>query len=144
MNRPSEVGKLMVHLIEFNHLTHYDTGKSGIVIPIALLHQTQSVDVEANLDTGASHCIFERFYGEALGLNVEAGERLEFSTATGRFVAFGHALVLTLNGFEFELVAYFAQDPLFNRNVLGRNGFLNRTLLGLDDYAGTLYLSRNS
>jgi hypothetical protein len=134
----------MPHEIQFSHLTFYDAGKSGIVIPITLQAGNYTADVEAKLDTGASHCIFERFYGEALGLRVEAGERLEFNTATGRFIAFGHSLVLALNGFEFELLVYFAQEPLFNRNVLGRSGFLNRVVLGLDDYAGKLFLSPNA
>ncbi len=43
----------------------------------------------------------------------------------------------------FELTVYFAKDYAFNRNILGRIGFLNRVLIGLNDYAGKLYLSRD-
>ena len=40
------------------------------------------------------------------------------------------------------MTVYFAKDYAFNRNVLGRTGFLNRVVVGLNDYAGKLYLSR--
>lgn len=44
--------------------------------------------------------------------------------------------------FNFEITAYFAADPSFNRNVLGRHGFLDRVQLGLVDYEGRMYLSQ--
>ena len=39
-------------------------------------------------------------------------------------------------------VVYFAQDENFKRNVLGRHGWLDRVLIGINDYDGKLYLSR--
>jgi hypothetical protein len=36
----------------------------------------------------------------------------------------------------------FAADEAFQRNVLGRRGFLEQTVLGLVDYEGRLYLRR--
>ncbi len=41
-----------------------------------------------------------------------------------------------------KTVACFAEDENFNRNVLGRHGFLDRTVLGLVDYEGKLYLNQ--
>jgi hypothetical protein len=41
-------------------------------------------------------------------------------------------------------MVYFAADDSFKRDVLGRHGFLDRMLIGLDDYAGKLYLRRNN
>lgn len=61
----------------------------------------------------------------------------------GSFLAYGHAVTLSVSDFDFDMVAYFAADESFNRNVLGRHGFLDRVLIGLDDYAGKLYLRRN-
>lgn len=52
------------------------------------------MQVEAKLDTGASFCIFERAYGEILGLNIEDGERTDVSTANGTFAVFGHWVTL--------------------------------------------------
>ena len=43
---------------------------------------------------------------------------------------------------DLDIVAYFAKDESFNRNVVGCYGWLNRVRLGLIDYEGKLYLSR--
>jgi hypothetical protein len=37
---------------------------------------------------------------------------------------------------------YFAKDESFTRNVLGRQGWLDRVKLGLIDYEGRLFLSK--
>ncbi len=132
----------MSHELNFDCLLHYDAGKTGINVPVTLWFGMASVDVISKLDTGASHCIFQRFYGEEIGLEIENGRPLEFSTATGIFKTFGHDVLMNVSGFEFEITVYFAKDYAFNRNVLGRTGFLNRVVIGLNDYAGKLYLSR--
>jgi len=44
-------------------------------------------------------------------------------------------------GSEYETTVYFAKDYNFNRNILGRQGWLDRVRLGLIDYDGKLYLS---
>jgi hypothetical protein len=35
---------------------------------------------------------------------------------------------------------YFASDEAFDRNVLGRFGWLDRMVIGINDYEGKLYL----
>lgn len=45
----------------------------------------------------------------------------------------------SVKGFDLEIMAYFAAES-FNRNVLGRLGFLNRMVCGLNDNKGRLYL----
>lgn len=44
-------------------------------------------------------------------------------------------------GLEFQPTVYFAADENFTRNVLGRQGWLDRVRLGLIDYEGKLLLS---
>jgi hypothetical protein len=128
--------------IAFELLHLYDAGKPGITIPVLLRSGGLSVDVTTKLDTGASDCIFERFYGEELKLDIESGSRQDFSAATGTFTAYGNEATLSVLGFDFDVTIYFAAHEAFNRNVLGRRGFLDRVLLGLNDYEGKLYLSR--
>jgi len=50
---------------------------------------------------------------------------------------------LTLNVLGIETVATvcFAKEESFTRNVLGRQGWLDRVKLGLIDYEGKLFLS---
>lgn len=131
---------------EFKFEVMHDYGDSdpsdGITLPIALSTGRNFVNLTASVDTGASFCIFERGYGEALGLDVETGSPMRFRTATGTFEAFGHTLTLSTVGYEFDALVYFAKDESFGRNVLGRRGWLDQVQVGIVEYESKLYLSR--
>lgn len=131
----------MIHRLAFSELVEYDAGQEGITAPVVLRIGATESRLAAKLDTGASHCIFQRSYAEELGLDIEHGHPLRFGTATGSFLTYGHTVTLIIRGFAFDVMAYFADDYAFNRNVLGRHGFLNLVRLGLIDYDGKLYLS---
>jgi hypothetical protein len=132
----------MPYQLEFRLLHNYDPGKSGIAVPITLRAGATSVALNAKVDTGATYCIFQRLYGEHLGLDIERGHQQLIATPTGSFVAYGHEVSLSVLEFEFEAVVYFAADDSFSRDVLGRHGWLNRVQLGIVDYEGKLYLDR--
>ena len=132
----------MAYELRFEELLQYNAGDSGITIPVTIRLHQDFVRFDAKLDTGATYCIFERAHGEQLGLDIESGRMERIGTAMGSFLTYGHAVTLSVSGFDFDIVAYFAADESFNRNVLGRHGFLGRLLIGLDDYAGKLYLRR--
>jgi hypothetical protein len=51
-------------------------------------------------------------------------------------------VTLTIAGFEFYSYVFFAADESFQRSVLGRNGWLDRVIIGINDYDGKLYLNR--
>lgn len=122
-------------------VTHlYDTRKTGITVDAVLRSGDRQVEVISKVDTGASYCIFNRSFGEMLGLEIERGLPEIISTATGRFVAYGHELTLWVLGIETVATVYFAADQNFTRNVLGRQGWLDRVRLGLVDYEGKLLL----
>lgn len=72
---------------------------------------------------------------------IEQGDERIFHTANSSFKAFGHSITLIVAGMEFDSVVYFAADPAFQRNLLGRNGCFNRVRFGVIDYYGKLYLS---
>ncbi len=132
----------MSYRLEFDHLLEYDTREVGISIPLTLSHGQNTEELVAKLDCGASACIFERACGEALGIAVESGHLESFGTATGAFDAYGHFVALQVEAYTLDVMVFFAKDAAFNRNVLGRTGFLDRLLVGLNDYAGKLYLNR--
>jgi hypothetical protein len=96
---------------------------------------------EAKVDTGATNCIFERIHGERLGLIIESGEKQSFSTTTGNFVTYAHEVSLSVLEIEMFTRVYFAESDSYRRNVLGRQGWLDRVKLGLIDYEGKLLLS---
>lgn len=101
----------------------------------------ESVELLAKLDTGAAGCIFERKYAEMLGLDVESGRLQRFRTVTGSFNAFPHEVTIQTLDMEFSAPVYFAQDPIFSRNFLGRTGWLDRVRIAIIDYDRLLFLS---
>src|SRR5215469_7089273 len=106
----------MAYQLSFERLIPYDAGQSGITVDTTLKLAEKSVSLVAKVDTGASYCIFERKYGLSLGLNIESGLEQPISTATGRFLTYGHDVTLVVGGFEFDSIAYFAADAGLERN----------------------------
>ena len=130
----------MIHTLDFSHLIEYDTRLTGISVDVKINAGENSIEFNAKIDTGATDCIFSRKYGEQIGLDIEAGIPVEISTATGIFKTFQHWITLSIFDYNFDVAACFAADAYFSRNVLGRIGFLDQVILGLNDYEGKLYL----
>jgi hypothetical protein len=95
----------------------------------------------AKVDTGATYCIFERDYADALGIEVEAGRMEHISTATGSFPVYGHTVVMRCLDWSVETMVYFARSPEFSRNVLGQIGWLDHFRIGLVHHDSMMYLS---
>jgi hypothetical protein len=132
----------MAYTLSFEKLENYDMDKTGITLPTILRFGDAITSFEAKLDTGSTFCIFERFHGETLGIDVEQGFREYIGTAVGGFVVYGHDVTLSVCGFDFDSTVFFAAEESIKRNVLGRFGWLNKIRLGLIDYDGLLYSSR--
>lgn len=132
----------MAEILEFDSVHEYSIFKVGISVDATLQNGNYSVDIDAKIDTGSTYCVFERHYGERLNLNIESGTFVELSTVTGNFHAYGHELTLSVLGIEFFSTVYFAESDYFDRNVLGRIGWLDRVKLGLIEQEGKLFLSR--
>jgi hypothetical protein len=132
----------VTYTLSFRSKHSYDTAKIGITSPVELAYGTNVVQVDSKFDTGASFCIFERAYGEMLGLDVESGAKTLLSTANSTFQAFGHWLTMSAFGFQFDAMVYFAADENIKRCVLGRRGFIDQFRLCLIEHDGELYTSK--
>ena len=132
----------MNYQLSFSDLIEYDTTQTGITLEVKLKLVGKEAKIKSKLDTGSTDCIFTRSIGESLGLVIEDGTVATIGTATGTFRAYLHEITMTILDFEFDVYVYFAEDENFNRNVLGRVGFLDRVVLGLVDYEGKVFLNR--
>src|SRR3990172_1082507 len=96
-NRRSTVRRMVrvPFLLSFDIVHEYMAAARDITVPVQLELGRHRIRLHAKLDTGASNCIFQRDYGELLGLDVETGAHMEFGTATGSFVAYGHRVSLS-------------------------------------------------
>ena len=116
--------------------------QAGITLAVTLRLNHDAVDCDAKIDTGSTFSIFARKVGEDLGLEIESGIKRLVGTVTGTFIVYLREVTLSVLGFELDALVGFASDEEFQRNVLGRRGFLDQTVLGLVDYEGQLYLRR--
>ena len=116
----------------------------GITVPVNLFYAEKDVEFDAKIDTGSTFCVFQRLHGELLGLEIENGIFADIGTAAGNFYAFGHELTLSVFDIETVATVYFAESEFFDRNVLGRIGWLDRVKLGLIEQEGKLFLSKYS
>lgn len=131
----------MAYSLNFQIRHSYDTRKAGISLPVVLQLGDKAALCEAKVDTGAQLCLFQREVGEHLGLDIESGDRMVVSSLGGPVVVYGHFVTLNVLELEFDSVVYFAQDYGLSRNLLGREGWLQKVRLAVVDYDAELYLS---
>ncbi len=133
----------MPHNLSFNTLYNYNSNLTGITVPIILRFADKSVDIDAKIDTGATHCIFRRQIAEALCLDVENGTPKSFALANGSLLyTYGHELTLSILDITYDTTVYFAQHEDLTRDVVGRNGFLYLLKIAIVDYDSGLYISK--
>jgi hypothetical protein len=127
--------------ITFAQTWQYLDDRAGITIPALLSYGGRIVAATAKVDTGAEFCLFNRDYGERLGLDIEEGLPIVMETLGGTLEAFGHEVTIQTLGLAFQSVVYFSRDPGLARNLLGRSGWLRNLRLGVIDYESRLLLS---
>ncbi len=128
--------------LTFSERLKYADNLQGINIEIALSVETDSpIIADVKLDTGSTYCVFQSQYAELLNLETEKGEPEIIRTATGKFLAYGHEITLTIANLEWDAAVYFAADENFPVSVVGRIGFLDRLQIGLIDYTQNLFLN---
>lgn len=127
--------------LDFTVKYRYPSTAVGVAIPVALVHGEIVVDAEAKIDTGSQYCIFRREVAEELGLEVNDGLPLKFSSLAGTLTAYGHRVIIQFLDLAFEATVFFADDYGLTRNLLGRVGWLEHLHLGLTEAENTLYLS---
>jgi hypothetical protein len=117
----------------------YDTKVTGVVLPVVLLANDCVAAASAAVDTGSTLCVFQLEIAERLEIKVESGFE-DYVNSMGTIIkVYGHEVTLVLEELSMDLMVYFPAYQQIPRNLLGRQGFLQRMLLGLDDYEGIVY-----
>ena len=130
-----------MHNLEFTRVYDYSGDDESVVIPVVLRSGANQVRVAASVDTGASFCLFGTEIAEALGLDLTSGIHSRFRTANSGFEAYGHEIELTVLGVAIQSIVYFFADPMIDKNVLGRTGWLDRVRLGLIHHDNKIYIA---
>jgi Aspartyl protease len=130
-----------MQVLEFARVYDYSREDESVVLPVVLRAGLNEVRVAASVDTGASFCMFGAEIADALGLDLTNGIRRRFRTANSVFDAYGHGVELHVLGLATHSLIYFFADPMIDRNVLGRTGWLDRVRLGLIHHDNKIYLA---
>jgi hypothetical protein len=129
--------------IVYRYRFSYDLDDVGIALPVILNANAGAESVIATIDCGSTLCVFQREIAERLGIAVEDGIE-DYVSAIGTIIkVHGHEVTLTLGELALDLFVYFPAYQQIPRNLLGRQGFLQRLRFGLDDYEGFVYLSHH-
>jgi Family of unknown function (DUF5678) len=134
-------GWLGMYQLEFARVYYYSGEDESVEIPVVLRSGANQVPIAASLDTGASFCIFGTEIAKPLGLKLSTGIRKRFRTANSGFEAYGHLVELHAFGVATDSLIYFFADPMIDKNVLGRTGWLDRVRLGLIHHDNMIYFS---
>ncbi len=62
----------MAYQLDFEKQVSFDDTSDGIVLEAEIRYSDVSVRIDARIDTGAAYSIFERRFGEELGLEIES------------------------------------------------------------------------
>lgn len=128
--------------LPYDYSHHYAENPDGLLVPVSLQCGKTIHKTSACVDTGASVCLFSREIGEILGLDIEQGYYKRLGTLAGGLDAFGHDVGIQALDIALSSTIYFARDYSLPRNLLGRNGWLNKLRFGLIEYDQLIYLSR--
>lgn len=117
------------------------------VIPVEVQYKGKKIKYLSLIDSGADFCIFHAEIGEAVGINVKQGNKLEFYRITGeKEEAFFHDIVISIGGHEKKCYCGFTYQ--FSKNkmpygVLGQKGFFNLFKVSMDYRNGQIELKEN-
>ncbi len=132
----------MAELLSFDVRHQYDSRLVGITLDANLTYGDVEITVPAKVDPGAEYCLFQREVADDLGINLTSGDFKRFDTLAGSVDAYGHTVMLSTLGIEFESHVYFAVEYGLKRNLLGQNGWLRKMCVAIIDYDATIYLSK--
>ena len=124
---------------------HLARTSRGIMVQVTLATDaTETISIEARVDSGSGFCVFGRQWADVLHLDWEKGDPLQISTAAGTFYSYLHEVTIRLLSFEWAAWIAFAEwdtmPPSPARDVLGLNGFFDHFLVAIDDEAEMIYL----
>ena len=108
-------------------------GQSYPILPVTLSHQGREIRTEALVDSGASISTFHGDLASALGLTLEAGERIYLQGIGGRALGYIHRVQLRIGPISFPCRIVFSDELISSVNLLGRVDFFERFLVSFDE-----------
>jgi predicted aspartyl protease len=115
-----------VYELKFTERHDYASRTEGVFVPVVLISGSESIELSASIDTGATFCLFSSEYARALNINIETGENRTFWTANSKFEAYGHLLTIRVLGINVEALATFRRKNDDQRDRVLQEGVLRQ------------------
>lgn len=105
----------------------------GSMLPLVPVHLPGIGVVDALADSGAAISLFDVAIANALGIDIEAGERRDLRGVGGRILAYGHDVPVKVMEHPLTLKVFFSFDYRTSVNILGRSDFFRRFRVTFDE-----------
>ena len=106
------------------------------VVPIKLNNRDVSIGYEVLVDSGADLCIFDAEIGEALGLDISKGKKMEVFGVGGKASFYYlHKVEIEVGGWKHKIEAGFMSDVagrIMPYGIVGQNGFFENFIVRFD------------
>lgn len=105
------------------------------IIDIRIASGERSLQYRALVDSGADFSIFHTEVGEALGLDITAGEKLTFGGVqkTEAAAAYLHKITLVIGGWKYATTVGFSEEISDDSyGILGQKGFFDIFVVKFD------------
>ncbi len=106
------------------------------VIPVEIIHGSESIRYEVLVDSGADLCIFNSEIADAIGLEWQKGEKHEVFGIGGKAsVYYLLPIEIKVGGWPYKIKAGFMPDVsgrVMNYGVVGQVGFFENLIVKFD------------
>ena len=120
--------------MKFNYKTYGSISRP--VIEIILKNGENSIRYEVLVDSGADLCIFDAEIGEALGIDVQKGQKKEVFGVGGKTsIFFLHKVDIEVGGWVYKIEAGFMPDVagrVMPYGLVGQKGFFENFIVKFD------------
>ena len=130
--------------MKFNYKTYGSISRP--VIEIILKNGENSIRYEVLVDSGADLCIFDAEIGEALGIDVQKGQKKEVFGVGGKTsIFFLHKVDIEVGGWVYKIEAGFMPDVagrVMPYGLVGQKGFFENFIVKFDLLKGEIELKQ--
>ena len=104
----------------------YERGFYLPIIEVILEFKNNKIRTDALVDSGASISMFKSEIGRALGIDIEAGSKKIFQSASAKLIGYIHEVNITIADKNFKTKIAFSDDLSTSFNLLGRLGIFEK------------------
>lgn len=114
------------------------------IILIEVIYKKSSIRHEVLIDSGADYCIFNGEIGEALGIDVQKGDRHIFKGIDGvEQIGYSHRIGINVRGIIYNAMAVFSYDIAdMSCGIVGQLHFFDHFKINFDYQKASIVLRR--